>query len=140
MDPIVAPRDRRHAEVMLSQRTSSAVADRRLADATDVEVEALPRELEALAEAFRAAGRSLDSLASRVVPAAEPCDPSVCSRYQRAAASWPTTPSPSHEAFAAGLARFHDAADAARVAARRCDEARLTVEALLRPAPRPPSR
>jgi len=132
---------------MLSQLTNSADADELLRDATTVErvhpgagVEGLPAELEALAEALRAAGRALAMSASRVVPAAEPLDPSVCSRYQRAAARWPTAPPPSHEGFAAAVARFHDAADAARLAGRRCDEARRTVEALLRPAPNAPSQ
>jgi hypothetical protein len=98
-------------------------------------IEELPSELEALAEELRAAGRALATSASRVVPAAEPFDPSVCSRYQRAAARWPTAEPPSHERFAAALARFHDAADATRLAGRRCDEAGGAVEALLRPPP-----
>jgi hypothetical protein len=114
---------------MLSERTNGAPADALLGD-----VEALPSELEALAKAMRAAGRALETLASRVVPAAEPLDSSVCSRYQRAAAHWPTTPPPSHERFAGALARFHDAADATRLAGRRCDEARRTVEAMLHPS------
>jgi hypothetical protein len=132
---------------MLSQEANTSAAEELLRDATTVEridrgagVEQLPSELEALAEAVRAAGRALATSASRVVPAAEPFDPSVCSRYQRAAASWPTDPPPSHERFAGALARFHDAADATRLAARRCDEARKTVEALLRPAPNAPSQ
>ena len=131
---------------MLSQRTNSSAAGELLRDAMTVGlvdrapgVEELPAELEALAEALRAAGRSLAMSASRVVPAAESLDPSVCSRYQRAAASWPTAPPPSHERFAGALARLHDAADATRLAARRCDEARRTVEALLRPAFNAPS-
>ena len=45
---------------------------------------------------------------------------------------WPTDPPPSYERFAAALAHFHDAATATRLAAHRCDEARRTVEALLR--------
>jgi hypothetical protein len=132
---------------MLSQHTNSAAADELLRDATTLErvdpgagVEDLPSELEALAEALRAAGRALAMSASRVVPAAEPLDPSVCGRYQRAAARWPTAAPPTHERFAAALARFHDAADATRLAGRRCDEARRTVEALLRPAPTIPSQ
>jgi hypothetical protein len=132
---------------MLFQQTNRAAADELLRDATTVErvhpgagVDELPSELEALAEALRAAGRALAMSASRVVPAAEPFDPSVCSRYQRAAARWPTAAPPSHERFAAALARFHDAADATRLAGRRCDEARRTVEALLRPAANAPSQ
>jgi len=147
VDPILAPRHWRHAGPMLTQQTNSVAADELLRDATTVErvhpgagVEELPAELEALAEALRAAGRALGTSASRVVPAAEPRDPSVCSRYQRAAARWPTVPPPSHGGFATALARLHDAADATRMAGRRCDEARRTVEALLRPASNAPSQ
>ena len=70
-----------------------------------------------------------------VVPAAEPLDHGICSRYQRAAARWPTEPPPSYERFASALARLHDAAGAARLAARRCDEAKRTVRPLLRTPP-----
>ena len=118
---------------MLSERANGAPAG-------DVGVNALPSELEAVAEALRAASCVLASSASRVVPAADPGDTGICSRYQRAAASWPSMPPPSHERFAAALARLHDAADATRLAARRCDEARQIVEALLRPAPNAPSQ
>ena len=111
---------------MLSERANGALAD-------GVEVEALPSELEAVAEALRAAGGVLAMSASRVVPAAGRGDSSICDRYQRAAASWPTTPAPSHEGFAAALARIHEAADATRLAGERCDEARQTIEALLHP-------
>lgn len=128
---------------MLSERTNGAATDELLATATALEradqgggVQALPTDLEALAEAMRDAGRALAASGSRVVPAAEPLDRSVCDRYQRAAASWPTAPSPSHGGFAAALSHLHDAADAARLAARRCDEARRTVEALLRTSER----
>ena len=127
---------------MLSERTNGATADELLAAATALEradhggVEALPSDLEALTEALRAAGRALEKSASRVVPVAEPLDHRICSRYQRARASWPTTPPPSYEWFAAALAHFHDAADATRVATRRCDKARRTVEALLRTSQR----
>ena len=123
---------------MLSERNNGAAADGLLVAATAVEaadhggVETLPSELEALAEALRAAGRAVATSASRVVPVAEPLDDGVCGRYRRAAASWPTTPSPTHEAFSSALARLHDAAAATRLAARRCDEARRTFEALLR--------
>ena len=104
-------------------------------------VVALPSELEALAEALRGASRALTTSASRVVPDAKPQhDHSICGRYQRAAASWPTTPPPSHEGFAGALARLHDAGDAARLAARRCDEARWAVHALVRTPRYGPSR
>ena len=98
-------------------------------------VETLPGELEGLAEALRAAGRALETSAARVVPAAEPSDRGICSRYQRAAAGWPVSPPPSYERFASTLAGLHDAAGAARLAARRCDEARRTVDVLLRTGP-----
>lgn len=125
---------------MLSERTNSAATDelRRAAAAVQqvdhgAAVVALPNELEALAEALRDAGSALATSASRVVPPAKPRhDQSICGRYQRAAASWPTAPPPSHEGFAAALARLHDAGDATRLAARRCDEARWVVQALLR--------
>jgi hypothetical protein len=118
---------------MLSERTNGALA-------ADVGVEALASELDAVAEALRAAGGVLATSASRVLPAADRGDSSICSRYQRAAASWPTTPPPSHERFAGAVARIHDAADATRLAGRRCDEARRSVEALLRQPPSAPSR
>ena len=101
---------------------------------------ALPSELEALTEALREAGSALATAASRVVPPAKPeQDHSICGRYQRAAASWPTAPPPSHEGFAAALTRLHEAEHATRLAARRCDEARWAVQALLR-APWDPRR
>lgn len=118
---------------MLSERANDVPAH-------DVGVGALPSELEAVAEALRAAGGVLAMSASRVVPAAERGDSSICDRYHRAAASWPTTPAPSHERFAAALARIHDAADATRLAVQRCDEARQTIEALLHPPPNPRSQ
>jgi hypothetical protein len=127
---------------MLSERTNGAEVDALLAVATALEgadhggVEALPSDLDALTEALRAAGRALEKSASQVVPAAEPLDHRICSRYQRAAASWPTTPPPSYERFAAALADLHDAADAARLATRGCDKARRSVEALLRTSQR----
>ena len=125
---------------MLSERTNGAATDELLCAAAAVEqgdhgagVLALPDELEALAEALRDAGSALADSASRVVPPTMPQhDHSICGRYQRAAASWPTAPPPSHEGFAAALARLHHARDATRLAARRCDEARWAVEALLR--------
>jgi len=124
---------------MLSERTNNTVTDELVAAAAalepaghDVPVQSLPSELEALSEALRAAGSALSRSGARVVPAAEPPDQGVCRRYQRAAAMWPTDPPPSHERFAAALAQLHDAAAASRLAARRCDEARRTIEALLR--------
>jgi hypothetical protein len=125
---------------MLSESTTSAATDELLhaaAAAQQVDhgagVVALPSELEALTEALRDAGSALATSAARVVPPAKPQhDHSISGRYQVAAASWPTAPPPSHEALAAALARLHDAADATRLAARRCDEARWAVQALLR--------
>lgn len=128
---------------MLSERMKGAAADELLVAAAVLEraghdgpVESLPSDLEALSEALRAAGSALAMSRSRVVPAADPPDHGVCRRYQRAAAMWPTDPPPSHERFAAALAHLHDAAAATRLAARRCDEARRTVEALLRTSQR----
>jgi len=124
---------------MLYQRTHSATADELRLAATEIPraghegpLESFPGDLDALTEALRAAGSALAMSGVRVVPAAESHDQGVCRRYQRAAVVWPTDPPPSHERFAAALAQLHDAAAATRLAARRCDEARQTVEALLR--------
>jgi hypothetical protein len=94
------------------------------------DITGLPDQLERLAATLRATGRAYETAASRVVPAAEPLDRGIASRYQRAAAAWPTAPPPSHERFAAALASLHTAADAARLASRRCDQARRAVDAL----------
>lgn len=126
---------------MLSERTNQAAATELLLAAAAVEnsdhgdLMALPGELEVLAEAVRAAGRAYEASASHVVPAAQTFDRGVCSRYQRAAASWPVSPAPSRERFAAALASVHEAAGAARLAARCCDQAREAVEVLLRTSP-----
>jgi hypothetical protein len=127
---------------MLSERTNGAAADGLLLVATPIgrtdpggAVQALPGELEGLAEALRAAGRALETSATRVVPAAQPFDRGICSRYQRTAAGWPVSSAPYYERFASTLAGLHDAAGAVRLAARRCDEAKRTVDRLLRTAP-----
>jgi hypothetical protein len=124
---------------MLSERTNGAAAHDLVVAANVVEhtdhggdPAALPGELEALGEALRAAGRVCEKYAFRVVPGAQPLDRGICSRYRRAAASWPTSPPPSHERFAAALATLHGAADAARQAAGRCDRAREAIDGLLR--------
>lgn len=142
-DPIHTAASRRHREAMLSERTSGAAANDLLSAAKAVEhtdhsgdLATLPAELEGLGEALQAAGRALESSASRVLPAAQPLDRGICSRYQRAAASWPSSPPPSHERFAAALASLHEAADAARLAARRGDQARQDVDVLLRTSAR----
>jgi hypothetical protein len=87
---------------MLSERTNGAAADGLLLAATPIgrtdnsgAVEALPGELELLAEALRAVGRALETSTTRVVPAAQPSDRGICSRYQRAAAGWPASLAPS---------------------------------------------
>ena len=128
---------------MLSGRTNGVAVDELLVGVTELErgghgvgVESLPSDLQALTEALRAAGGALDASSSRVAPAPHTVDHSVCRRYQRAAAMWPTDSPPSHERFAAALAHLHDAANATRLAARRCDEAGRTVEALLRTSQR----
>jgi hypothetical protein len=121
---------------MLTERTKHDAAHELWVAAGAVErigdghVEGLPDRLENLGDALRAAGRAYEAAASRVVPAARPLDPGVSYRYQRAAANWPAAPPPSHERFAAALASLHAAADAARLAGRRCDEARRAVDAL----------
>jgi hypothetical protein len=96
------------------------------------DVEALPGELERVVEALRAAGSALEAACGRVVPQALPGDRGVCDRYARAAASWPVSPPPSYERFAEAATSLHDAAGTARLAARRCEEARRTLAALLR--------
>jgi hypothetical protein len=123
---------------MLSARTNGAAAHGLLVAANAVEgiedwsdLATLPRELEGLGEALRAAGRAYERSASRVVPDARPLDRGVCSRYQRAAARWPASPPPSHERFAAAFASLHAAAEAARLAARSGDRARHAVDVLL---------
>jgi hypothetical protein len=128
---------------MLSERTYGAAANDLLAAAEAVEhidhggdLTALPGELEGLGEALLAVGRAYERSASRVVPAAQPLDRGICSRYQRAAANRPASPPPSHERLAATLASLHEAADAAHLAARRCDQARQAVEVLLRASTR----
>jgi hypothetical protein len=127
---------------MLSERTTGAAAHDLLAAAAVEHSErggdlaALPGELECLGCALRAAGRAYEEFASRVAPAAQPLDRGNGSRYQRAAATWPVSPPPSHERFAAALASLHEAADAARMAARRCDQARQAVDVLLRTSTR----
>ena len=95
-----------------------------------------PESSRHLARPFEPRAEPASSLPSGSCPAAQPLDRGICSRYQRAAASWPTSPPPSHERFAAALASLHGAADAARLAARRCDRAREAVDVLLRTSTR----
>jgi hypothetical protein len=128
---------------MLSVRTNGAAEHDLLVAAKALEhadhgssPAALPGELERLGDALRAAGRAYEKSISRVVPSAQPLDRGICSRYQRAAASWPTSPPPSHERFAAALGTLHEAADAVRLAADRSDQARQAVSLLLRTSPR----
>ena len=130
---------------MLSQHTNSAAAGelrRHVATVEPVQpgagVEEIPSELEALAEALRAAGRALAPSASRVVPAAEPIDPSVCSRYQRAAASWPTAPPPSHESSPPPWLGSTTPPTQRGWPDSAATRQGRTIEALLRPAPNPP--
>jgi hypothetical protein len=128
---------------MLSERTTGAPEPDLLVAAKALEhadhgdsLGALPGELERLGDALRAAGRACEKSISRVVPGAQPRDRGISSRYQRAAASWPASPPPSHERFAAALASLHEAADAARLAARRSDQASQAVSLLLRTSTR----
>jgi hypothetical protein len=120
---------------MLTEQTNRDVADDLRAAGQGVayidgDIASLPGQLERLAAALRATGRAYATAASRVVPTAESRDRGITSRYERAAAAWPTAPPPSHERFAAALASLYTAADAARLASRRCDQARRAVEAL----------
>jgi hypothetical protein len=142
-DPIHTRGPRRHREAMLSERTNGAAEHDLLAAANALEhadhggsLGALPGELERLGDALRAAGRAYENSISRVVPGAQPRDRGISTRYQRAAASWPASPPPSHERFVAALASLHEAADAARLAARRSDQARQAVSLLLRTSTR----
>ena len=142
-DPISRAAEPRDATAMLSEQTISAGADQLLVATAalgrpgrEVPVESLPDHLEALAEALRTAESALATSRGRVVPAALRSDDGICRRYQRAAAMWPTDPPPSHERFAAALTHLDDAATATRRAAHRCDEARRTIEALLRTSQR----
>jgi hypothetical protein len=93
-------------------------------------IETMPDELEGLAETLRLVGWALEASATRVVPAAQPFDRGICSRYHRATEDWPASPAPSYERLASTLAALHDAASAARLAARRCDAARRTLDVL----------
>lgn len=121
---------------MLTERTElDAANELRIAAAAvdaidDGDIAGLPDQLARLGAALRAAGASYATAASCVVPAAQPLDRGTSYRYQRAAAAWPAASPPSHERFAAALTSLHAAADAARLAARRGDEARRAVDAL----------
>jgi hypothetical protein len=107
---------------MLTERSNDdAASELRVAD--------LPDLLERLADSLRATGGAYEAAAARLVPAARPRDRGIASRYRRAAATWPAAP-PSHEQLAAALASLHAAADAARLAGRRGDQARRAVDAL----------
>jgi hypothetical protein len=122
---------------MLSERLNHNAANE-LLDAADAveciegagDIAALPAHLDRLGDAFRAASRAYETAASQLVPFAEPHDRGIASRYQRAAAAWPGAPPPSHERFAAAMTSLYAAADAAREAGRRCDQARDAVGAL----------
>jgi len=127
---------------MLSERTRGDATNRLLLAASQVGrtdpsggIETMPDELERLAETLRVVGRALETSATRVVPAAQPFDCGICNRYQRAAADWPASPAPSYERLASTFARLHDAAGVVRLAARRCDEARRTLDVLLQTTP-----
>jgi hypothetical protein len=127
---------------MLTERTDlDAADDLRIAAATvdaidDGDIAGLPDQLERLGAALRAAGVAYETAASCVVPAAQPLDRGISCRYQRAAAAWPAASPPSHERFAAALTSLYAAADAARLAGRRGDEARRAVDALWQSGPR----
>jgi hypothetical protein len=126
---------------MLTERTDlDAADDLRIAAATvdaidDGDIAGLPDQLEHLGAASRAAAAAYETAALCVVPAAQPLDGGISYRYRRAAAAWPAGSPPSHERFAAALASLHAAADAARLAGRRGDEARRAVDALWQSGP-----
>jgi hypothetical protein len=133
-NPIRYQRSGRHRWPMLTQRVNDSAANEllRAADAVediDAHSDMLPARLDRLADALRAARRAYEAAASQLVPSAEPFDQSIADRYRRAAEAWPAEPPP-HERFAAALRSLHTAADAARLAARRCDEARRAVDRL----------
>ena len=90
-----------------------------------------PADLEELARTLRAAGEAQQQLARRLVPPAETLEQGACDRYRRAAARWPVDPPPSNERLATALGRLQEAATAARLAARRSDQARSAVSDLL---------
>jgi hypothetical protein len=91
----------------------------------------VPGDLEDLARTLRAAGDAQQELARRLVPSAETLDQGVCDRYRRAAAQWPVDPPPTNEQLATAMGRLQEAATAARVAARRSDQALSAVSDLL---------
>jgi hypothetical protein len=127
---------------MLTERTKRDAAHALLVaghavEGIDDDAAGLPEQLERLGDAFRTASGAFEAAAWRVVPARRPSDRGIACRYQRAAASWPALPAPSHERFAAALASLHAAADAARVAGRRADEARRAVDSLGQSGDRP---
>ena len=95
------------------------------------ELPGLLGELEELGQALRAASHACEAATFRVLPGPQPPDRDICGRYLGAAECWQTLPPPPHERFAAALASLHEAADAARLAARRCDQAKQAVDALL---------
>jgi hypothetical protein len=125
---------------MLTQRVNDKAANELLgaADAVediDARCDMLPARLDRLADALRAVGRAYEEAASQLVPSGDPFGQRITDRYRRAAAAWPAEPPP-HERFAAALASLHAAADAARFAGRRCDEARRAVDRLWDADPR----
>jgi hypothetical protein len=122
---------------MLSERLNHEAANTLLDAADAVEcidaaggIAGLPAQLDRLGDALRAAGRAYETAAPHLVPPAQPDDRGIASRYQRAAAAWPGAAPPSHERFAAAMTSLHAAADAARAAGRRSDEARQAIDAL----------
>jgi hypothetical protein len=83
-------------------------------------------------DALLAAGRAEKS-STGVLPGAHRAIEGVSSRFTSAAvAGWPTSPPPFHERFATALASPHEASQAARLTARRSEQARQSVSRLLR--------
>jgi hypothetical protein len=125
---------------MLPQRVNDRAANELLgaADAVediDARSDVLPARLDRLGDALRAASRAQKDAAAQLVPPGDPFGQRITDRYRRAAQAWPAEPPP-HERFAAALASLQAAADAARFAGRRCDEARRAVDRLWDADPR----
>jgi hypothetical protein len=123
---------------MLTERTKSEAANDLCVAAEAVggiddggDIAGLSDHLARLGDALRATGGACEAAASRIVESDAAIERLRGGHHRRAAAA----PLPSHERFVAALASLHVAADAARIAGRRSDQARRAVDALWRTAP-----
>jgi hypothetical protein len=82
--------------------------------------------LEDLERMLQAGASSCQRMADAIVPPGG----AMSSRYRRAAASWPSVPTPSYERFASALSALHDTEGDLRLAATQCRNARMAIEAL----------